>query len=64
MCEVRGQGMIIGVALKHAAKPVVEACFRERLIVNGTNERAIAANVIDAAGVPDFLDLVRHEQIR
>ena len=34
--EVRGQGMIIGVALKHAAKPVVDACFRERLIVNGT----------------------------
>jgi acetylornithine/N-succinyldiaminopimelate aminotransferase len=34
--EVRGQGMIIGVALKHAAKSVVDACFRERLIVNGT----------------------------
>ncbi len=34
--EVRGQGMIIGVALKRAAKPVVDACFRERLIVNGT----------------------------
>jgi acetylornithine/N-succinyldiaminopimelate aminotransferase len=34
--EVRGQGMIIGVALKHAAKPVVDACFRERLVVNAT----------------------------
>ena len=34
--EVRGQGMIIGIALKHAAKPVVDACFREHLIVNGT----------------------------
>jgi acetylornithine/N-succinyldiaminopimelate aminotransferase len=34
--EVRGQGMIIGVALKHTAKSVVDACFRERLIVNGT----------------------------
>jgi len=34
--EVRGQGMIIGVALKQPAKPVVDACFRERLIVNGT----------------------------
>jgi acetylornithine/N-succinyldiaminopimelate aminotransferase len=36
--EVRGRGMIIGVALKHAAKPVVDACFREHLIVNGTAE--------------------------
>jgi acetylornithine/succinyldiaminopimelate/putrescine aminotransferase len=34
--EVRGQGMLIGIALKLAAKPVVDACFRERLIVNGT----------------------------
>jgi acetylornithine/N-succinyldiaminopimelate aminotransferase len=34
--EVRGQGMIIGIALRHAAKPAVDACFRERLIVNGT----------------------------
>ena len=34
--EVRGQGMIIGVALKQPAKPVVDACFGERLIVNGT----------------------------
>jgi predicted acetylornithine/succinylornithine family transaminase len=33
--EVRGQGMIIGIALRHAAKPAVDACFRERLIVNG-----------------------------
>jgi acetylornithine/N-succinyldiaminopimelate aminotransferase len=36
--EVRGQGMIIGVALKHAAKPVVDACLRERLIVNATGD--------------------------
>jgi acetylornithine/N-succinyldiaminopimelate aminotransferase len=34
--EVRGQGMIIGLSLKHPAKPVVDACLRERLIVNGT----------------------------
>jgi acetylornithine/N-succinyldiaminopimelate aminotransferase len=39
--EVRGQGMIIGVALKHPAKPVVDACFRERLIVNGTADRIL-----------------------
>ena len=34
--EVRGRGMIIGIALRHPAKAVVDACFRERLIVNGT----------------------------
>lgn len=32
--EVRGQGMIIGVVLKHEAQSVVDACLRERLLVN------------------------------
>jgi acetylornithine/N-succinyldiaminopimelate aminotransferase len=36
VAEVRGQGMIIGLALRHPAKGVVDACFREHLIVNGT----------------------------
>jgi acetylornithine/N-succinyldiaminopimelate aminotransferase len=36
IAEVRGLGMIIGVALKHEAKPVVDACLKERLLVNGT----------------------------
>ena len=39
--EVRGLGMIIGVVLKHDARPVVDACLKERLLVNGT-----AANVL------------------
>jgi acetylornithine/N-succinyldiaminopimelate aminotransferase len=34
--EVRGLGMIIGVVLKHDPRPVVDACIKERLIVNGT----------------------------
>jgi len=34
--EVRGLGMIIGVVLKHDARPIVEDCLRNRLIVNGT----------------------------
>ena len=34
--EVRGLGMIIGVVLKHDPKPVVDACLKERLMVNGT----------------------------
>ncbi len=34
--EVRGQGMIIGVVLKDDARPVVEACLKERLLVNAT----------------------------
>ncbi len=33
---VRGLGMMMGVTLKHAAGPVVEACLRERLLVNAT----------------------------
>jgi acetylornithine/succinyldiaminopimelate/putrescine aminotransferase len=36
VAEVRGLGMIIGVVLKHEPKPVVDACLKERLIVNGT----------------------------
>jgi acetylornithine/N-succinyldiaminopimelate aminotransferase len=34
--EVRGLGMIIGVALKHDVRPVVDACIKERLLINGT----------------------------
>ena len=34
--EVRGLGMMIGVVLKHDARPVVDACLKERLLVNGT----------------------------
>jgi len=33
---VRGLGMIIGVVLKHEARPVVDGCLKERLLVNGT----------------------------
>jgi acetylornithine/N-succinyldiaminopimelate aminotransferase len=36
VAEVRGLGMIIGVVLKHEAKPIVDACLKERLLVNGT----------------------------
>ncbi|HEY6395231.1 MAG TPA: acetylornithine transaminase [Candidatus Binataceae bacterium] len=36
IAEVRGLGMIIGVALEHEARPVVDACLMERLLVNGT----------------------------
>jgi acetylornithine/N-succinyldiaminopimelate aminotransferase len=36
IAEVRGLGMIIGVVLKHEARPVVDACLKERLLVNGT----------------------------
>lgn len=34
--EVRGQGMIIGVVLKDEARAAVEACLKEKLIVNAT----------------------------
>jgi len=34
--EVRGRGLIIGVVLKHDPRPVVDACLKERLLVNGT----------------------------
>jgi acetylornithine/N-succinyldiaminopimelate aminotransferase len=36
VAEVRGLGMIMGVVLKHDPKPVVDACIKERLLVNGT----------------------------
>jgi acetylornithine/N-succinyldiaminopimelate aminotransferase len=39
--EVRGLGMIIGIVLKHDARAVVDACVKERLLVNGT-----AVNVV------------------
>jgi acetylornithine/N-succinyldiaminopimelate aminotransferase len=39
--EVRGAGMIIGVVLNHPAKPAVDACFAERLIVNGTADNVL-----------------------
>jgi len=39
--EVRGAAMIIGVVLKHSAKPVVEACFAEKLLVNGTADTVL-----------------------
>ncbi|MBF6567995.1 MAG: acetylornithine transaminase [Candidatus Binataceae bacterium] len=41
IAEVRGQGMIIGVVLKHEAQSVVDACIKERLLVN-----AAAGNVL------------------
>jgi acetylornithine/N-succinyldiaminopimelate aminotransferase len=34
--EVRGVGMIIGVVLKHDPRPIVDACVKEKLLVNGT----------------------------
>ncbi len=34
--EVRGQGMIIGVVLKDEARPVVDACLKQHLILNAT----------------------------
>jgi acetylornithine/N-succinyldiaminopimelate aminotransferase len=34
--EVRGLGMIIGVVLKGEARPAVDACLSQRLLVNGT----------------------------
>jgi len=39
--EVRGLGMIIGIALKHEAKGAVEACFKEHLVVNGTADTVL-----------------------
>ncbi len=39
--EVRGAGMIIGVVLNHPAKPVVDACYAERLVVNGTADNVL-----------------------
>jgi acetylornithine aminotransferase/acetylornithine/N-succinyldiaminopimelate aminotransferase len=39
--DVRGLGMIIGIVVKGEAKPIVDACLAEKLIVNGT-----AGNVV------------------
>jgi acetylornithine/N-succinyldiaminopimelate aminotransferase len=39
--EVRGLGMIIGIVLKHEAKSVVETCFRQHLVVNGTADTVL-----------------------
>ncbi len=39
--EVRGAGMIIGVVLKQPAKPIVDACFAEHLVVNGTADNVL-----------------------
>jgi acetylornithine/N-succinyldiaminopimelate aminotransferase len=36
VAEVRGIGMIIGVVLKGEARPAVDACLSQRLLVNGT----------------------------
>src|SRR6266436_2035042 len=36
IAEVRGLGMIIGVVLKHDTRAIVDACLKERLLVNGT----------------------------
>jgi acetylornithine/N-succinyldiaminopimelate aminotransferase len=36
IAEVRGLGMIMGVVLKHDARPIVEECLKSRLLVNGT----------------------------
>ncbi|HVN88506.1 MAG TPA: aspartate aminotransferase family protein [Candidatus Binataceae bacterium] len=39
--EVRGAGMIIGVVLNHPVKAVVDACYAERLVVNGTADNVL-----------------------
>jgi acetylornithine/N-succinyldiaminopimelate aminotransferase len=39
--EVRGAGMMIGVVLKHPAKPVVDACYKDYLVVNGTADTVL-----------------------
>ncbi len=36
IAEVRGRGMMIGVVLRHEARGIVEACLKDKLIVNGT----------------------------
>jgi acetylornithine/succinyldiaminopimelate/putrescine aminotransferase len=41
VAEVRGAGMIIGVVMKHPVKPVVDACYAERLVVNGTADNVL-----------------------
>jgi acetylornithine/N-succinyldiaminopimelate aminotransferase len=39
--EVRGKGMIIGAALTHPAKSVVDECLKEHLLVNGTADTVL-----------------------
>jgi len=34
VAEVRGQGMMIGVVLKQEARPIVDWCLKQRLLVN------------------------------
>ncbi len=34
--EVRGLGMMVGVVLRYDARPIVEACLKDKLIVNST----------------------------
>ncbi|HVN63711.1 MAG TPA: acetylornithine transaminase [Candidatus Binataceae bacterium] len=41
VAEVRGLGMMIGIVLKTDARPVMEACLKEHLLVNAT-----AGNVV------------------
>jgi acetylornithine/N-succinyldiaminopimelate aminotransferase len=41
VAEVRGAGMMIGVVMKHPVKPVVEACYAERLVVNGAADTVL-----------------------
>jgi acetylornithine/N-succinyldiaminopimelate aminotransferase len=41
IAEVRGRGMIIGVVLKHPAKPIVDACLKEGLLVNATADNVL-----------------------
>jgi predicted acetylornithine/succinylornithine family transaminase len=36
IAEVRGLGMIIGAVLKHDTRPIIDACIKDRLLVNGT----------------------------
>ena len=36
IAQVRGRGMMIGVVLKHDARAIVDACVKDRLLVNGT----------------------------
>ncbi|MGH7813247.1 MAG: acetylornithine transaminase [Candidatus Binataceae bacterium] len=39
--EVRGLGMMIGIALKHDARPIVEACLKEKLLINAAGGNVV-----------------------
>ena len=59
--EVRGQGMIIGVVLKHEAGPVADACVKERLLVNaaaGNVLRLLPPLVLSRAEADDGLKII------